>query len=393
MEPQKPKVAFFMLRSPEEKGQITGGTWSTITLLSGLVRHEPLVLLNARDIVAEELEKRGVRTVVIPSDISWRGVGRSLRGFAMRTGAAVAFNQKVRKVCTAERARILQCDENAALFVAPGAKLAGAKVVIVYRNYPSVVPKMKPFYKVPMLFADRLVTPGELLREVVTTQGIHNPAPGTALIYNGIDMSVVRSALQSSDRAALRRKLGIAEGEVAVGVIGSIVAFKHQTELLQDVVAPFAGDLRAAKVKLYFLGGVKNEDYLAQCHAIIAQHRLEDLTVFKGYVNDIPSWLIALDMLAYPAPEGPARALFEGAAFGLPAVARSTSREMITDGVTGFLRREIKDFAEPILRLARSQSLRSEMGAGAKKHAEERFDAQKNREQYEAVYDELLSAR
>jgi glycosyltransferase involved in cell wall biosynthesis len=188
------------------------------------------------------------------------------------------------------------------------------------------------------LLADRLVTAGELLREVIVTQGWPSPAPGTALIYNGIDLDGVRRALASADRGAIRAGLGIAEGEVAVGVVGSIAGYKHQLELLREVIAPRAAELRAARVRFHFLGGVKDEAYAAQCRALVEERDLADLTAWIGYVSDMTPWLVALDLLAYPAPEGPARALFEGGAFGLPAVARTTSREMVTDGESGFLR-------------------------------------------------------
>jgi glycosyltransferase involved in cell wall biosynthesis len=389
MEPRRPRIAFFLHRHGGESAQIMGGTRSVLALLSSLPRHDVLVVLNARDAVAEELARRGVRHVVIPADISWRGAGTGLRALVTRLLKAARFNREVRRLCAAEGVSVLQCDENAALFAGPGARLAGARLVVVYRNYPGIVPRMKAFYKVPMLLADRLVTAGELLREVIVTQGWPSPAPGTALIYNGIDLDGVRRALASADRGAIRAGLGIAEGEVAVGVVGSIAGYKHQLELLREVIAPRAAELRAARVRFHFLGGVKDEAYAAQCRALVEERDLADLTAWIGYVSDMTPWLVALDLLAYPAPEGPARALFEGGAFGLPAVARTTSREMVTDGESGFLRGEIADFADPILRLAADPELRRRMGTAAVRRAEERFDARRNAEEYARLYDEL----
>src|SRR5262249_25275539 len=150
-----------------------------------------------------------------------------------------------------------------------------------------VVPRMKPFYKVPMLIADRLVATSELLREVIVTQGWKNPSARTARIYNGIDIDKVASALASRDRGEARPRLGIAAGEVAIGVIGSIVPFKMQAELLAEVIAPHAAALRAARARFHFLGGVKDEAYAARCRALVEEHRIADLVAWVGYVSDM----------------------------------------------------------------------------------------------------------
>lgn len=390
MEPEKPKVAFFILRSREESAQLTGGTLSNLALFSSLTRHDVLVVVNARDVLAEELDRRGIRYVVIEEgELSWAHARKNLRTLARRLYKVLRFNFEVGRLCAKEGVSVLQCDEAASLFVGPGAKLSGAGLVVAYRNHPGVVPRMKAFYKLPTLFADRLVATSELLREAVASQGWRRAAGRIQRIYNGIDMERLRAQTAGRDRAKEREALGIAAGEAAIGVVGTIVPFKLQAELLRDVIAPHAGRFREAKARFHFLGGVKDEAYAARCRALVEELGLADVTAWHGYIADMTPWLTSLDLVAFPAPEGTARTLLEAAAFGVPAVARETSREAVLHGENGFLCAEVEDLAEPLLRLAGDAQLRASMGTRGRKLAEERFDIAKNRERYAEIYDAL----
>jgi glycosyltransferase involved in cell wall biosynthesis len=387
----KPTVAFFLLRSRDESAQLTGGTLSNLALITSLSRHDALVVVNAADVLAEELSRRGIRHVVIEErELSWAHARKDLRTLARRLYKALRFNVKVGVLCAREGVSVLQCDEAAAMFVGPGARLSGARLVVAYRNHPGVVPRMKAFYKLPTLFADRLVATSELLREAVASQGWRRAAHRIQRIYNGIDLEALRAGLAGRDRAAERASLGIAEGEVAIGVIGSIVPFKLQAELLGEVMAAHADRFREVKARFHFLGGVKDEAYAARCRALVEELGLGDITAWRGYIADMTPWLFALDLVAFPAPEGTARTLLEAAAFGIPAVARETSREAVVHGESGFLCAEVKDLAEPLLRLCGDAELRAEMGARGRLLADERFDIAKNRERYAEIYDTLV---
>lgn len=389
----RPKIAFFLLRAAEESAQITGGTWSNLALISSLDRHDPLVIVNARDLLGDELARRGLRHFVIPEELSWIGARANPRALAGKLARAARYNAQIRALCAAEGVDVLQCDENATTFVGLGAKAAGAKLVVAYRNYPSVVPRMRAIYKAPMLIADRMVATSELLREAIVAQGWKDPGSRTLRIYNGIDTEAVTAALATADRGAVRARLGFSEREIAIGVIGSIVPFKLQVELLTEVIAPNAEAFRRAGARFHFLGGPKDEAYAARCRAIVADRGLADLVAWVGYVADMPPWLTALDVIAFPAPEGTARTLLEAAAYGIPAVARETSREVVEPGENGFLCPDVKSLAEPLLRLAADAALRSRMGAAGRRIADERFNVRKNRETYQRMYDELVAER
>ncbi len=387
-----PKVAYFLLRAIEEGAQITGGTWSNIAVLSSLDKHEVLVLTNARDLVGDELARRGIGHVVLPEALSWAGARKDIRTLARKVATAIAFNARVCAACKAEGVQVFQCDENATTFVGIGAKLAGCKLVVVYRNHPNVVPRMRVIYKLPMLIADHLVGASDALFQAILTQGWLAPASRTSRIYNGIDLAQVTRSIAACDRPVERARLGVRDGEIAIGVIGSIVPFKVQAELIADVIAPAAAQFREVGARFHFLGGVKDEAYAARCRAIVDEHKVSDLVAWHGYIEDMTPWLLALDIIAFPASESTARTLIEGAAYGIPAVTRSSCKEVVMDAQSGFLCVEIKDFIEPLLRLARDRELRERLGHGGRRFAAQRFDLRKNSESYSRLYETLVAS-
>lgn len=388
---QKPKVAFFIYRSPEEAEQLTGGTQSNLALLSNLPEHDVLVIANAHDILEKELARRNIQCVVLDErELSWANVRKNLPTLVKRVGKVLRYNARVAALCVREGVDVLQCDEAALLFVGPGAKLSGSKLVAAYRNHPGVLPPMNVAYKIAMPLVDRMVATSELLKKAVVDQGWGNPAARIERIYNGIDVQKVNAELMTRNRGEERRSRGIKEGEVAIGVIGTIVNFKLQVPLLNEVIVPHADAFRKAGARFHFLGGIKSEAYAQECREIVESQGIGDLVMWHGYIADMTPWYVALDLVAFPAPEGTARTLLEAAAFGVPAVARETSREVVPHGENGFLCAEVVDLGAPLVELSNNAELRKKMSVRGREIASERFDIHKNRAAYAAIYAKLI---
>jgi glycosyltransferase involved in cell wall biosynthesis len=389
----KPKIAYFLLRHPGERDQITGGTWSNLAVLGALESVEVLVITNQSDVLASELERLGIRHLVLPGELSYDGVRRDPWKLVRALGRALVYNGRFFAAVRREGVRVVQCDENAATFVCLGAKLARCGLVVAYRNYPGVVPTMRAFYKIPTLIADRLVATAEVLREAIVTQGWRSPAQRTECIYNGIDLDLVDKERASVDRAAVRSKLGIAENEVAMAVIGSIVPIKKQAEFIEEVVSAIGPELEARNGRIYLIGGTKDEAYAARCEEAIRSRGLERVVRTVGYVRDMTPWYAALDVSVYPGIEGVARTLIESQAYELPIVALAGCGEAVADGASGYLCDSLAEMGAPLLKLAASAALRREMGGHGRAFAEERFSVRKNRERYDALYTALAQER
>ncbi|MBF8268294.1 MAG: glycosyl transferase group 1 [Gammaproteobacteria bacterium] len=121
-------------------------------------------------------------------------------------------------------------------------------------------------------------------------------------------------------------------------------------------------------------------------------------TVFSRRVKHeaMPSLYNEVDMLLFPTVrEGFGLAVAEAMACGLPVIATNCSAmpELIDDNKGGFLCEigNVDMFAEKINLLARSHSLRREMGAYNRQKAEQKFTLDRMTREYKLLFEEVLS--
>jgi len=107
------------------------------------------------------------------------------------------------------------------------------------------------------------------------------------------------------------------------------------------------------------------------------------------------SLLSAVDVVALPwGGHGAGLLAMEAAAMRRPVVAfdRADTRDVVVEGQTGVLCGvgDARGFAEAVVRLARSERLRRDMGTAARARAEQRFDAEQGQLALFALYDGLI---
>jgi glycosyltransferase involved in cell wall biosynthesis len=118
--------------------------------------------------------------------------------------------------------------------------------------------------------------------------------------------------------------------------------------------------------------------------------------------DQVARWMRRASVLAAPSltaadgdAEGLPNVVVEAAASGLPVVATHHSGipEAVEDGKSGFLvaEGEVAALAERLGDLLGSETLRREMGAAARRLAEEKFDRARLSERLEQIYDELVA--
>ncbi len=128
--------------------------------------------------------------------------------------------------------------------------------------------------------------------------------------------------------------------------------------------------------------------------AAVRQWSEEGIVTWLGHVDDMPSLLRSVQVVALPSyREGLPKGLIEAAACGLPLVTTDVPgcREVVTDGVDGLLV-PVKDanaLAAAILRLQGDADLRRRLGAAARVKAEQEFDERIVVGRTLAVYREL----
>ena len=107
------------------------------------------------------------------------------------------------------------------------------------------------------------------------------------------------------------------------------------------------------------------------------------------------AWLQHAGMLVFPShgPESLSRVLLEASALGVPIAAMETggTGEIVVHEETGLLSRSVDTLGDHVARLNHDQALRARLGEGARRRAEERFDAAVVVSQTEQVYRELTA--
>ena len=181
-----------------------------------------------------------------------------------------------------------------------------------------------------------------------------------------------RCTASPDTRAAMRQKLGLKDGDVALIYPAEFSDRKNQAMLLR------AMESLPDHVKLLLPGrGALLEDVKAQARDTGLTHRV----LFPGFVTDIPGWLAASDIaVSSSRSEGLPFNIMEAMAAGLPVAASDVKghTDLITPGETGLLcpYDDAAAFAAAILRLTEDSALRAQMGRAGKAQVQRyRLDA------------------
>ncbi len=122
---------------------------------------------------------------------------------------------------------------------------------------------------------------------------------------------------------------------------------------------------------------------------------IDKKTIFTGFRRDIPQLIASMDVVVLPsAIDACSRVLLESMAMQKPLVATNAggTPEIVQDGITGFLvkPKDPSGMAKCIMKLLQNKSLSEQYGKAGRKRVEEMFTIERNIEETEKVYLELL---
>jgi glycosyltransferase involved in cell wall biosynthesis len=187
--------------------------------------------------------------------------------------------------------------------------------------------------------------------------------------------------------AIVRESLGLRPEHRVIGIVARI-QHRRRFDLLLAAMSRLAQ--RNKHARLLVIGRGTHREAVAKIPA--ARLGISDRVLFAGYRStDYVDTLCAADIFTFVAPgsDGTCRALLEAAACGLPAVVvdRGALPEIVIDGETGL----VADVDPGALsadwqRLLNEPSLRTSMGAAARRRAQIHFCPARLAEQVENFY-------
>lgn len=207
------------------------------------------------------------------------------------------------------------------------------------------------------------------------------------VVIHGVQVDALRAF--RGERSAVRAELGLADDDIVVGTVANYTAQKAYPNLL--AAARKALD---AEPRLRFVA-VGQGQLEAEVQAEHRRLGLGDRFRLLGYRADAVRVLAGCDVFTLASNyEGLPVALMEALALGLPVVVTAVGGvpDAVTDGREGLLvpPRSPEQLADAILRLAKDDRLRSDLGEAAYRRGAD-FDVRHATARIEAIYRALAT--
>jgi len=215
------------------------------------------------------------------------------------------------------------------------------------------------------------------------------PASKFRVIYNGVDLDRFQPGEPDHQ---LVKELGIKRGQRIVGLVSMLRPEKNVSLLLRAAKQVLS---RQGNVRFVIVGDGPARKALAQ---EAQQLGVAENTIFTGLRSDVERLLRTFDVVVLSSNhEAFPVTLLEAGACGKPVVATAVGAvdEIVVHGQTGYLVRPGSEveLAGALLRLLRDDSRRAAMGVAARNHIEDRFGLDVMVQQYESLFDELLTVK
>jgi glycosyltransferase involved in cell wall biosynthesis len=321
------------------------------------------------------------------------GQGGALESAFRKTGArTVVFRKKgkydvslvwkVAGLLRKERADLVQTT----LFYADvigtlAAKLAGVRRVVSWEavTQPYTVKHMTAYRLAAKGFSCSVAVSRAIQKQVVDERRV--PRRKTRTIHYGIDLGLFRPKRNTG----LRRRLGLAGGDIALGTVARFTHQKGHAFLLDAAPAVLKAFPR---VHFIFAGDGPLRGML---QARAEQLGLRDRVHFLGFRTDVPDMLNAFDAFVLPSLyEGLPNAVLEAMACGLPVVATRVdgTPEAVVHGKSGLLvdPADSRQLADALIRLLSNARLRGRLGRSARKRIETCFGLDKQIGEFLELY-------
>jgi glycosyltransferase involved in cell wall biosynthesis len=219
---------------------------------------------------------------------------------------------------------------------------------------------------------DAIIVPGEeSRRRYIDNLGIREDKVIT--VYGGVDHE--RFCPEPAVRARERQRLGLADDDVAFGLVGRLGTIKGPEYYLEAAAAVHAANRKAC----FIVAGKPASGHTLEEYQAVAKRFGDEGVRFLGYVDDVAALLSALDcgVITSVGSEAHCRVGLEMMSSGLPVVGTDIGviPEVVSDQETGYIvrSRNAQELAAALGRLASDSALRHRLGNQARQRVETEF--------------------
>ncbi len=243
-----------------------------------------------------------------------------------------------------------------------------------------------------MHHATHVIAVSDAVAASLTRHGV--PADRVTTVYDPVDLMAFEGVAER--RAATRRELGLADGDLAVGIFGRVIAWKGQREFVEAMLVAVQEEPR---LKAIVVGDESDGSlgYLDAIKARIAASGHGGRFVLAGYREDVERFYAAMDVVVHASitPEPFGMVVAEAMAARRPVIASDAGgpSEVVTPGVEGLLVApgDVGRLAGAILRLARDPEARRHMGEAGYRKVSRDLTVAHTAMRAEAVYRTVLA--
>ena len=252
---------------------------------------------------------------------------------------------------------------------------------------------------------ERIVyTPLEYLASLISTKAIcvshatyqqgkkYHMAPLNKMkvICNGIDPQPLLNATQDGSKETMRKTLGFSDDHILIGNTGRLASQKDNKSLIQSI--PYVKSMIPGKPFTLLLAGTGPDFH--DLENLIKSLDISDHVRLLGFVREIPSFLVAIDIFAGPSLwEGLSISILEAMAAGKPIVTTSIlpNAELIENEVTGLVvpPKSPEEIAKAIVHLINDPELSKKCGKNAQERVLESYSIDR---MFRETYDLYVSS-
>ena len=212
------------------------------------------------------------------------------------------------------------------------------------------------------------------------------------IIHNAVDLDEFNPDILGKP---YRDEIGVADGELLIGVVGRIAPHKGQgifIRAIPDILNSFPN----AKFTIIGEGSTQSGDFIIHLQQMIAELKLEAKVCFSGFKANVAQIMKALDVLVVPSlNEAFGRVVIEAMAVKTPVVASRVGGipDIVENGVNGILvpLKAPNAISEAVIKLLSDKDLYYNISQNSRKTVEDLFSIPKHVEKVERLYQSLIS--